>query len=152
MRTHDCWQHCIRHIKPLKCTENNHRSLEICIDIWVENKPKENWGYLPPLGKDIPIEDQVLTQVNKFKYLGTTVTHNNRIDTELDTRTSNGSKAFGGVRNSVWFNKDLSIKTKCAVYCAIILTTLLHGAETWKVYKPDDYIMCPLCKIRNVKW
>ena len=44
--------------------------------------------YQPPLGSHdtsqvIQIEDQVLTQVNKFKYLDITVS-NNRLDVELE--------------------------------------------------------------------
>ena len=40
---------------------------------------------------------------------------------------------------------------------AIVLSTLLYGAETWTVYKVDDQIfhLCLIshwCKILNVKW
>ena len=56
--------------------------------------------YQPPspesydIGQDVQIEGQVLTQVNKFKYLGSTVTKTNRLDVELDTWLSNTSKVF----------------------------------------------------------
>ena len=30
--------------------------------------------------------------------------------------------------------KLLTIMTKCAVYCAVVLLTLLYGAESWTVY------------------
>ena len=42
----------------------------------------------------------------------------------------NASKAFGELRKRLWLNKDLSIKTKCAVYRTIVRSTLLYGAET----------------------
>ena len=47
------------------------------------------------------IEGQVLYEVNKFKYLGFTVSTTKKLDAELDTRTSNTSKAFGGPRERV---------------------------------------------------
>ena len=51
---------------------------------------------LPPsffsIGQDIQIDGQLLTPVNKFQHLGSIVA-NKRLDAELDTRTSNSSKA-----------------------------------------------------------
>ena len=64
--------------------------------------------------QEIHIESQVLTQVNKFKYLGSTVA-NNRLDAELDTQTSNAPKAF----------KSGSTKIKSALYRAVFLSTHL---------------------------
>ena len=40
------------------------------------------------------IEGQVLTFVNKFKYLSSTDANNNRVYAELDTQMLNTSKAF----------------------------------------------------------
>ena len=76
----------------------------------------------PPESHDIQTENQVLTQVNKFKYLGSTVANKNRLDAELDTQVSNTFKAFGRLRKRDLFNKDFSIKTKCAVYRVIVLS------------------------------
>ena len=57
----------------------------------------------------------------------------------------------------VWLNKNLSTKTKWAVYHAIALSTLLCSTETWMVYKVNAqrlhiYMMRHLYKILNVKW
>ena len=70
---------------------------------------------------------------------------------------SNTSSAFGGLRKRVWLYKDLSIKTKYALYHTIVLSTLLYGAETGMVYKADAQrhhidMMCHLHEILNVKW
>ena len=48
-------------------------------------------------GQDIK-EVKVLAQVNKFKYLGSTVTNNKRTNVERGTLMSNSSKAFDGLR------------------------------------------------------
>ena len=56
--------------------------------------------------KDISIliAGQVLTQVNRFKYLGSTITTNDRLDTESDIQTSNASMDFGRLKKWVWLN------------------------------------------------
>ena len=43
------------------------------------------------------------------------------------------------------------MKTKCAVYCVIVLLTLLYSAETWLVYKADVQRV-QAYMILNVKW
>ena len=93
------------------------------------NIKKTEVMYQPPPGStdpglDIQINGENLKNVKNFKYLGTTVSNNNKHDAELELRISNASKAFGRLRDRVWQNKDLTIKTKCAVYRAIVLSTL----------------------------
>ena len=108
-------------------------------------------------GDSICIDNEDLANVNKFKYLGSTVMCNNKMDEEIHTRMSNASISFGRLKTKVWYNKDLSFKTKCTVYRAIVLSSLLYGAETWPVYrivshKFNTYMMRHLRQILNVKW
>ena len=126
------------------------------------NIKKTEVMYQPPPGSsdaggDIHIDGENLALVNRFKYLGTTVTNNNKLDTELEIRMSNASKAFGRLRDRVWDNKDLTIKTKSAVYRAIVLSALLYGVESWVVYKVtahklSAFMMRHLRQILNIKW
>ena len=95
--------------------------------------------------------------VKEFKYPGSTATYNNKLDTELRLRKSKASQAFGRLKDRVWFNKHLTIKTKCAVYSEIVLSTLLYGAESWTVYMAqahslNAYTMRHLKQILSVKW
>ena len=51
----------------------------------------------------------------------------------------------------------MPIRTKCKVYRAIVIATLLYGAETWTLYrrqikKLHVFMMRQLRKIMNVKW
>ena len=85
----------------LKRTSNNHPFLEICKCIlgrkWTSRKPRLCTNSLPVshnIGQDILIEGYVRSQENKFKYLGSTVANNNRLNVELDARTSNTCKSF----------------------------------------------------------
>jgi len=108
-------------------------------------------------GDPILIQDRELAEVSKFKYLGSTISNNNKLDAELEIRTSNASKAFGRLKDKVWNNKEIIIKTKCAVYKAIIIFTLLYVSEAWTVYrvavhKLNAYMMCQLRQILSIKW
>ena len=108
-------------------------------------------------GQSIYINNEELASVNKFKYLGSTVMSNNKMDEEINTRMSNASISFGRLKSKVWYNNDLTFKTKCAVYRAIVLSSLLYGAETWPVYKLaahkfNTFMMRHLRQSLNVKW
>jgi len=51
---------------------------------------------------------------------------------------------------------DVSLKTKIAVYRAVVLTTLLYGCETWNyqrsIRRLDQFHLRCLRKIARVKW
>ena len=53
------------------------------------------------------------------------------IDVEVDRRIANTSKAFGALRQSVFDDYHLSIKTMKCAYQACVLSTLLYGSECW---------------------
>ena len=105
----------------------------------------------------IQTSGEELATVKEFKYLGSTATYYNKLYTELQLRKSQASQAFGRLKDGVWFNKDLTMKIKCAVSSAIVLSTLLNGAESWTVYMTqahslNAYMMRHLRQILGVKW
>ena len=58
---------------------------------------------------------------------------------------------------SVWVSQSGSTKTKYAVCCATVLSTLPYGAESWTVYMAqapslNAYMMRHLREILGVKW
>ena len=108
-------------------------------------------------GEIIKINNQDLNIVSQFKYLGSTVANNNKMDDELRSRMAKASAMFGRLRERVWDNKHLTIKTKAAVYRAIVLSTLLYGVESWTVYritshKLNSYMMRHLRYILKIRW
>ena len=116
-------------------------------------KKKKEVIYKPLLGshhinQDTQIEVEVLTQVNKFKYLDSTVASDKKLDAELDTWTLTASKAFGRLRKRAVVKKDLSIKIKCAVYYTIVLISLQYETETWKAdaQRHRIYMIHHFCK------
>ena len=72
--------------------------------------------------------------VNKFTYLGSTLSRNVRSDDEVVLRIAKASAAFGNLREKVWEREGLSTQTKLKVYKAVILPSLLYSCETWTVY------------------
>ncbi|BHF73599.1 hypothetical protein SprV_0401668100 [Sparganum proliferum] len=72
--------------------------------------------------------------VDKFTYLGSTLSCHTKIDNDVARRTSKTSQVFGQLRNAVSNRHGLHICTKLKIYKAVILSTLLYGTETWTVY------------------
>ncbi|BHF85580.1 hypothetical protein SprV_1002874800 [Sparganum proliferum] len=82
----------------------------------------------------ISVNGTQLQVVDNFPYLGSTLSHNTKIDDEVASRISKASQAFGRLQSTVWNRHSLQLRTKLKMYTAVILPTLLYGAETWTVY------------------
>ena len=54
---------------------------------------------------------------------------------EINNRIQAASGAFGELWKRVWSQHGISISTKCKVYKAIVLPTLLYSAETYTLYR-----------------
>ena len=70
---------------------------------------------------------------------------------------SKASMSFGRLRERLWNNHNVSIRVKGKIYRAIILSTLLYGAETWTVYrrhvkKLHAFMMRHLRSIMKIRW
>ncbi|XP_063970828.1 uncharacterized protein LOC135157816 [Lytechinus pictus] len=92
----------------------------------------------------ITISGQRLNVVDKFTYLGSTLSRNVVINDEVNARLAKASAAFGRLYN---------IK----VYRAMVLTTLLYGCETRTVYrrharKLNHFHTTCLRKLLGIKW
>ena len=105
----------------------------------------------------VTVNEQRLATVDKFVYLGSTLSRSVHIDDETHARIAKASSAFGRLRSSVWERKGVSLWTKLSVYKAIVLTTLLYASETWTVYqrhakKLNRFHLNCLRKLLRVKW
>ena len=76
----------------------------------------------------IKLNGEPLTVVSNFKYLGSTLTVDNRLDTEINSRIKNACVSFGKLEDRLWKQKDICIATKCKVYKAAVLPALLYSA------------------------
>ena len=82
----------------------------------------------------ITVKGLKLQAVDRFTYLGSTLSREVNINVEVNSRIAKASAAFGRLRKNVWERRGLSTTTKLKVYRAVVVTTLLHACETWTVY------------------
>ena len=83
----------------------------------------------------IIVKGQRLQVVDKFTYLGSTLSRVVHIDDEVNARIAKASAAFGRLCGSVWDRSGIRLDTKLKVYKAVVLLTLLYACETWTVYQ-----------------
>ena len=98
----------------------------------VMHQPAPGKTYIEP---SITTNGQCLKSVDKFTYLGSTLSRNIVIDDEADARLAKANSAFGRLSTNVWNRWGITLETKIKVYRAAVLTTLLYGSETWTVYQ-----------------
>nr|VZI25818.1 unnamed protein product [Spirometra erinaceieuropaei] len=110
--------------------------------------------YAPP---QISVNGTQLQMVENFPYLGSTLYRNTKIDDEVANRISKASQAFGRLQSTVWNRHGLQLSTKLKMYKAVILPTLLYGAETWTVYtrqarRLNHFHLSCLRRILRLNW
>ena len=98
-----------------------------------------------------------LKVVDKFAYLGSTLSRAVHIDDEVTARTAKASVAFGRLRTNVWERNGTRLDTKLKVYKAVVLPTLLYACETWTVYqrhakKLNHFHLSCLRKLLKIRW
>ena len=86
----------------------------------------------------ITIDDYELDVVEQFTYLGSTITNNLSLDTEIDKRIGKAAATLARLISRVWTNPKLTVKTKMVVYNACVVSTLLYGSETWTTYARQE--------------
>jgi exonuclease III len=105
----------------------------------------------------IMVNGAKLKTVERFSYLGSTISNKCTIDDETNCRLSKASSTFGRLQKSVWQRCGLSVHTKLKVYKAAVLPTLLYASETWTVYrrqvrKLNHFHTTCLRKLLNIRW
>ena len=78
-----------------------------------------------PPAPTIVIDDTTFTNVEHFKYLGSTTFCDGSLDKELGRRIGKASKALGRLRNRVLNQHNITLSTKLKVYNAVVLPSLL---------------------------
>nr|VZI29564.1 unnamed protein product [Spirometra erinaceieuropaei] len=94
-------------------------------------QPPPDAAYVAP---QTNVNGAQLQAVANFTYPGNILSRTTKIDNEVARRISKDSQVFGRLRNTVWNRRNLHLRTKLKMYKAVILPTLLNGAETWTVY------------------
>ena len=79
------------------------------------------------------VGNEVLPQVEEFKYLGILFTSDGRREREIDRRIGAASAVVRTLHRSVVVKRELSQKAKLSVYRSIFVPTLTYGHELWVV-------------------
>jgi len=80
----------------------------------------------------VRINNSTFQRVEEFKYLGTTITHQNSIPEEIKSRLRSGNACYHSVQNLL-SSRLLSKNLKNKIYRTIILPVVLYGCETWSL-------------------
>ncbi|XP_054289682.1 uncharacterized protein LOC129004977 [Macrosteles quadrilineatus] len=84
--------------------------------------------------ENFKVDDLEFEHVDEFKYLGITITHDNKEEKEIQNRVIVASATYWSLVNMLK-SKTLSKNTKIKIYHSIILPVLLYGSETWALTK-----------------
>ena len=130
----------------------NNFGLTICtMKTEVMHQPTPRKPYVEP---NISVNIQRLNSVDKFTYLGSTLSHTFVIDDEINTRLAEASAAFGRLNKIVWDRRCITTETKIKVYKAVLFTTMLYGCDSWMVYQrhANHFHSTSLRNLLGIKW
>ena len=97
----------------------------MCMSINAPSNDPVHWG------------NSTIEAVDSFPYLGS-VTHRDGLSThDVLAWIAKASRVFGSLRAPAFENRSLSLRCRRRVYVALVLPTLLYGAETWTPMAPD---------------
>ena len=89
--------------------------------------------------QNIVIENLSFEKVEKFKYLGVTVTNRNDIREEIKCRINMGNACYYSLEKML-SSYLLSKKLKVHTYKTIILPVVLYGCDTWSLTLREEHM------------
>ncbi|XP_056892948.1 PVR cell adhesion molecule related 2 like isoform X5 [Takifugu flavidus] len=77
------------------------------------------------------VKEEILPQVEEFKYLGVLFTSEGRMEQEIDRQIGTASAVMRTLHRSVVVKRELSQKAKLSIYRLIFVPPLTYGHELW---------------------
>ncbi|TWW73438.1 hypothetical protein D4764_15G0008320 [Takifugu flavidus] len=77
------------------------------------------------------VKEEILPQVEEFKYLGVSFTSEGRMEQKIDRRIGAASAVMRTLQRLVVMKRELSQKVKLWIYWLIFVPTLTYGHELW---------------------
>ena len=116
-------------------------------------QPPPRVAYSPP---HTSIDGTNLNAMEHFTYLGSVISKDATVSKDLDKCLSKASSFFGRQSTRVWQSHSLRLSTRIQVFRAVVVPTLLYGAETWVLYRKQIRLMerfhqCCLRSILGIK-
>lgn len=105
----------------------------------------------------ISVRGNAIETVEQFNYLGSLVSNNCSLDSEINQRIRSAGNAMFKLRRRVMDCRDLRSETKISVYKAVVLPILLYGNECWTLYRKhvrllEKFHQRQLRRILRIKW
>ena len=105
---------------------------------------------------EIKVDNEVLEQVETFKYLGTQIKADGRTDTEIKNRISIAKSKFSSM-SKLLTSRQLDIQTKLKILKCYVFSIFTYGSEAWtlsKVFedKIEAFEMWCLRRIGKISW
>ena len=106
--------------------------------------------------KRVEIAGQQLKEVEKYTYLGATVSNNGGGAEDIQNRICKSRVSFMKLKQ-IWNSRKLTMNTKLKLYKSLVLSVLLYGSETWKTNecdnkKLDTFHFTCLRRILQIRW
>ena len=98
-------------------------------------QPLPREAYSPP---HISIDGTNLNAEENFTYPGSVISNDATVSKDLDNRLSKASSSFGRLSKRVWQSHLLRLSTKIQVYTAVVVPTLLYGADLRSLSEADQ--------------
>ena len=92
--------------------------------------PRE--AYIP---RHICINGTNLNAVEHLTYLGSVISIDATVRKDLNKCLSKASLSFGRLSKRVWQSHPFRLFTKIQLFKAVVVPSLLYGAETWVLYR-----------------
>lgn len=80
--------------------------------------------------KYVKINGKEYERVEAFKYLGSTITEDNKTSVEIQERIASGNRCYFSLQN-MFKSKNVSRKTKVQIYVTILRPIVMYGSECW---------------------
>ena len=104
----------------------------------IKLKPKE--GRVEQEAEEVVISEGVVKEVSQFKYRGSVLVADGKLDVELNIRKGRAYGRFNAFKK-LWGSKHLFVSTKVKCYRAYVLPILLFGSETWALSKEQSRML-----------
>ncbi|KAF6212004.1 hypothetical protein GE061_012522 [Apolygus lucorum] len=117
-------------------------SLQWNLDIWNHEMTKRNMVISisktktmvisrRPKKHSVTLRGESLEQVECFKYLGAMISQDGTQDQEINTRIAATSRLYHAMGRGCIGKREVSKRTKVAVYKSVYVPTLIHSSESW---------------------
>ena len=89
----------------------------------------------------IQIKGQLLEQVKSYKYLGTLIGYNGKVNGEIAQKTVKVGRLFNMLKSTCFGRKEILKKIKTQVYQRVVKPSLIYGSESWTQSKVKTMVI-----------